>query len=531
MSGFTRAASLPPSSPADVGAAQQPLAAPVWPQTAGACDQLLIDPGPGHAHWTVDYVRQDELSGGQTLVNLEDVVRMRFPTMAENQAKARGHIAFMLNKVATAIRVPRDLLVHDRPARAIVGDADVQLERAVDSQVHVTPSTMLSYVETGDTKSGWNGDSKALLVAGLKRLQLVAAAQGSGGGAVVDLLRRYSELESPDMQSFLSDIAGAAGAGAAGVAAFRVLEGHFENYHKLKNHEFVCPISGGRVKNVPKTAYDMLCQQFVGRSKGCTFLFAQGYGSAHANEYTDMSMYSPCNINLEYQDMIELLRLHDSPTDEEAWASSTGGCKGSPLDGIAWDDRLVGILHMRLCLVAVLINKLAQFWDQRGMIDLFKEWLLARDNPMSLIFASNDKGAPTIFMRGGGDLRLLAAAEGGQFFDDFENFCSSKGEFIKDKNLAAAWTSQMISLNKMMQCAAKMDSYLKELDVQKLPAIRLDWNRQAVAYSAVFKSMFGTVTPKMATLGVPHHAPRMAGGGRARDFAGVSRGERLRKAA
>ena len=205
MSGFTRTASLPPSLPADVGAAQ-PLAAPVWPQTAGACDQLLIDPGPGYAHWTVDYVRHDELSGGQTLVNLEDVVRMRFPTMAENR-KAAGHIAFMLNKVATAIRVPRDLLVHDRPARAIVGDADVQLERAVDSQVHVTPSTMLSYVETGDTKSGWNGDSKALLVAGLKRLQLVAAAQGSGGGAVVDLLRRYSELESPDMQSFLREAA------------------------------------------------------------------------------------------------------------------------------------------------------------------------------------------------------------------------------------------------------------------------------------------------------------------------------------
>jgi len=111
MSGFTRTASLPPSLPADVGAAQ-PLAAPVWPQTAGACDQLLIDPGPGYAHWTVDYVRHDELSGGQTLVNLEDVVRMRFPTMAENQAKARGHIALMLNKVATAIRVPRDLLVH-----------------------------------------------------------------------------------------------------------------------------------------------------------------------------------------------------------------------------------------------------------------------------------------------------------------------------------------------------------------------------------------------------------------------------------
>ena len=67
MSGFTRTASLPPSLPADVGAAQ-PLAAPVWPQTAGACDQLLIDPGPGYAHWTVDYVRHDELSGGQTLV-------------------------------------------------------------------------------------------------------------------------------------------------------------------------------------------------------------------------------------------------------------------------------------------------------------------------------------------------------------------------------------------------------------------------------------------------------------------------------
>ena len=123
---------LPPPAPAAAAAAPAPP--PAWP----AGPTLNIDPGRGAPLWQIGIIQDDHEIGGLTLICLEDMWRLRFPTRKE---RFRASMAAVLDSAAATLGVDRGLLVHDRPRARPPGGIAFKRARH-GSKVHVTLGTM-----------------------------------------------------------------------------------------------------------------------------------------------------------------------------------------------------------------------------------------------------------------------------------------------------------------------------------------------------------------------------------------------------
>jgi hypothetical protein len=279
--------------------------------------------------------------------------------------------------------------------------------------------------------------------------------------------------------------------------AYKVLYGFFEQLHALKELELELGTQDGTVRMLVKTALDMMCQQFLGRAKGCTSKMAQGYSSSHYDDYSDPLKYCPENITLEFQDFVEVLRQYEKVPDKklEEWAKDTGGCKGSPIDGFAWADRLLGVLHLRLCVIGVLVNRTVAFFKQRCVLDQWLDWLESIHHIKLLVIKTSTSVNEIIIVRKDGERRWLEISAEGGFYD---SFAPDFGESMVGSEHAADWDEQRDILSQLNTCSGLMERYLSCMDVAKLHEYAADWNRQAVGYGLLFDDVFGNITPKVA---------------------------------
>ena len=109
--------SLP--APAPAAAAAAPAPPPAWP-TGSTLD---IDPGRPAPLWQIGILQNDHETGGLTLICLEDMWHLRFPTSKE---RFKASMAAALDSAAATLGVDRGLLVHDRPGARPPGGGPFQ---------------------------------------------------------------------------------------------------------------------------------------------------------------------------------------------------------------------------------------------------------------------------------------------------------------------------------------------------------------------------------------------------------------------